>query len=256
MSQRRNSLDFKDKSIRRADERAGRWRKFDALTGRKRMGGARAMGVIATTAVLLAGDAAADLMEQISKVEERWGEIRWNLEENEKIAAYRALVEDAERVRQQHPASARAWIWEAIALASYAGARADMGSLLRLRAARAAYERAIELGEDELAGFAYANLGTLYHRVPGWPISFRDDDRAREFLRRGLEADPESLDTHFAYGRFLIDQGEYPAAIEALERALVAAPGPIHARHHQARIREVRAALERAQLARRSPVSS
>jgi tetratricopeptide (TPR) repeat protein len=202
--------------------------------------------------LLLGADATADPTEALSRIEQRWGEIRWQLADARRLEACRALAAEAGRVRQQHPDSAKAWIWEAIALAGYAEARSDMGALGPLRAARNAYEHSIGLGAHELVGFAYANLGTLYHRVPGWPISYGSDDRARELLRRGIDADPESLDTHYAYGRFLIDEGEYAAGIEALERALAASPGPIHARHHDARLQDVRADLERARLALRS----
>ena len=35
-------------------------------------------------------------------------------------------------------------------------------------------------------GSAYTSLGTLYFKVPGWPVGFGDEEKAEELLRKAL----------------------------------------------------------------------
>ena len=41
---------------------------------------------------------------------------------------------------------------------------------------------ALAIDPKALAGSAYTSLGSLYYQVPGWPIGFGDDKKAREML--------------------------------------------------------------------------
>ena len=52
---------------------------------------------------------------------------------------------------------------------------------------------AAEIAADPnlLDGSALTSLGSLYYQVPGWPIGFGNDKKAREYLERGLQVAPE-----------------------------------------------------------------
>ena len=58
-------------------------------------------------------------------------------------------------------------------------------------------------------GSAYTSLGTLYHKLPGFPIAFGSDKKARMYLEKALQISPDAIDPNYFYGEFLYDDGEY-----------------------------------------------
>ena len=88
------------------------------------------------------------------------------------------------------------------------------------------YMEAIALDPGALQGSAYTSLGTLYDRVPGWPIGFGDEDKADQLLRQALQVNPEGIDSLYFWGDHLLRQGHYVEAKAALEKAKQAAPRP------------------------------
>jgi Tfp pilus assembly protein PilF len=77
-----------------------------------------------------------------------------------------------------------------------------------------------------LQGSAYTSLGTLYDRVPGWPIGFGDEDKADQLLRQALQVNPDGIDSLYFWGDHLSRQGLYVEAKAALEKARQAPPRP------------------------------
>ena len=73
-------------------------------------------------------------------------------------------------------------------------------------------------------GSAYTSLGTLYHKVPGWPIGFGDDDDARVMLNKALAINPDGIDPNYFYGEYLYDERDYKQALVYLEKAKYAQP--------------------------------
>jgi Tfp pilus assembly protein PilF len=83
-------------------------------------------------------------------------------------------------------------------------------------------------GTDDAAlnGDVYTTLGTLYYKVPGWPIGFGDDKKARDYLERGLALQPTGIDQNYFYGDFLLKLGDKASARIYLTKALNAPPRP------------------------------
>jgi Tfp pilus assembly protein PilF len=77
-----------------------------------------------------------------------------------------------------------------------------------------------------LDGSAYTSLGTLYAQVPGFPVGFGDDDKARKLLLKALELNPHGIDPNCFYADFLYREGQYAEALEYLGRAAQAPPRP------------------------------
>ena len=58
--------------------------------------------------------------------------------------------------------------------------------------------------------------------MPGWPIGFGNDKKAREYLQKALIINPEGIDPNYFYGEFLVEKKEYDAARVVLKKAQAA----------------------------------
>jgi tetratricopeptide (TPR) repeat protein len=190
-----------------------------------------------------AGPVAADVDSDLQRLQHRWAEINYEFEGKTQITAYEELVADAERVTAAYPESAAALIWSGIIKSSFAGAKGGLGAMKLAKASRTDLERALEIDPDALQGSAYTSLGTLYFKVPGWPLGFGDEDKAEELLHKALALNPEGIDPNYFYGDFLIDQKRYAEAEQALLKAQHAAPRPDRPLADAGRQEEIQLAL-------------
>ncbi len=117
-------------------------------------------------------------------------------------------------------------IWAGIIHSTYAGAKGGLGALDEVKHAKKLFEQAIALAPDAMMGSAYTSLGSLYYQVPGWPVGFGDNGKAKTMLLKGLSYNPDGIDSNYFYGDFLLDQKQYQQALMAFEKALQAPPRP------------------------------
>jgi len=127
-------------------------------------------------------------------------------------------------VAEQPTKQAEALIWQGIVQSTYAGAAGGLTALGLAKDARASLEHALAINPAALDGSAYASLGTLYFKVPGWPLGFGDDDKAKELLEKALALNPDGIDSNYFYADYLYDQGSYRQALAYTDKALAAAP--------------------------------
>ncbi|WJN58013.1 hypothetical protein [Pseudomonas sp. SO81] len=163
---------------------------------------------------------------RLHAVQTRWAEIQYQLPEPQREAALEKLAADSAAFTREQPQAAEAWVWHGIVTSSWAGAQGGLGALGKAKDAKAYLEKAIALDPAALQGSAYTSLGTLYDRVPGWPIGFGDEDKADQLLRQALKVNPEGIDSLYFWGDHLLRQGHYAEAKAALEKAKQAAPRP------------------------------
>ena len=140
--------------------------------------------------------------------------------------AFDALEKRAEAFAKEHPGRAEALIWEGIIESSYAGVKGGLGALGLAKEARGNLESALRIDPNALNGSAYTSLGTLYYRMPGFPIGFGDHDKARQFLQQALRVNPDGIDPNFFYADFLCSEGDCAAALPYLEKAARAPARP------------------------------
>ncbi|WP_251977268.1 hypothetical protein [Salinicola avicenniae] len=167
-----------------------------------------------------------DISAGLHELQSRWAQIRYRTPEARRESAFDQLYQRAQALTNAHPDSAALATWAGIIRASQAGAGGGLSALSQVKDARQAFEHAIALDPQVLSGSAYTSLGTLYHQVPGWPISFGDDDRARELLLKGLAIDPDGLDSNYFWADYLHDNDDDAGARQALQKAEAAAPRP------------------------------
>jgi tetratricopeptide (TPR) repeat protein len=179
----------------------------------------------------------------LTRLQTRWAEVNYQLKDKQQIAAYEELLGEAETFVQQEPNNADLLIWSGIIKSSYAGAKGGLGALKYAKASKADLEKALTLNPSALAGSAYTSLGTLYFKVPGWPIGFGDSDKAEELLKQALQINADGIDPNYFYGEFLREQHRYAEAVRYYEHALQAPPRPGREVADSGRRREIEAAL-------------
>jgi tetratricopeptide (TPR) repeat protein len=188
-------------------------------------------------------NAFAGLEEDVHALQSQWAEIKYRRPAAEQEKAFAELARSADAVRAGYPGRAEPQIWYGIIVASHAGARGGLGALSLVKEAKKALELALESDARALDGSAYTSLGSLYYQVPGWPIGFGSDDKARELLQKALAINPDGIDPNYFLGDFLYRKGDYAGAREALQKALKAPPRPERALADQGRRKEIESLL-------------
>jgi tetratricopeptide (TPR) repeat protein len=184
---------------------------------------------VALLATLTAGAATPDpaFDAELLSIQQAWAKANYETPAGDaRKEAFDALEKRAEAFTKQHPGRAEALIWEGIIESSYAGAKGGLGALGLAKEARANLEAALKIDPTALNGSAYTSLGTLYYRVPGFPVGFGDHDKARKMLQEALKINPNGIDPNYFYADFLVKEGEYAAALPYLEKAAKAPARP------------------------------
>jgi tetratricopeptide (TPR) repeat protein len=200
---------------------------------------------LACAALAAAPLARAGVDEEVRALQREWETIKYRKAEAEQEKAYQALVQTAAGVREKYADRAEPAIWYGIIVASYAGAKGGFGALSLAKDARAALEHALQLDPKALSGSAYTSLGSLYYQVPGWPIGFGDDAKARALLDQALALNPDGIDPNYFLGDYLYRQRDFDGARAALERAQKAPPRPDRPLADEGRRKEIRELLAR-----------
>jgi len=191
--------------------------------------------------------ASADAMsDAVQSIQSRWAKINYDLDVGERAHAFAELAEEAHELSERNPGRAEPLIWEGIVLSTQAGSMRGFSMLKAGGIAKSARDRLLEaekIDPSALRGSIYTSLGSLYAEAPGWPISFGDKDKARAYLQRALELNPNGIDSNYFWGKFLQGQQEFSEARSAYEKALAAPDRPARPRADSGRRAEIREAL-------------
>lgn len=166
---------------------------------------------------------ASELNSSIESLENDWAKAYYQPDEARQRQTYPKLLEQAVALVSRYPEAAEPKIWLATILATNAAFDSPLMALSHLDHARVLLETAIKINPKALSGSAYVTLGALYYMVPGWPVSFGDDDRAEEYLKSSLDINPNGIDANYFYADFLFRQ-DRAAEAEAFFQKAVEAP--------------------------------
>lgn len=191
------------------------------------------------------GSAMAESQKGVSALQQDWAVVNYQLKGDSQLDAFEVLQDKAQKMLSAAPDSAELLIWQGIIQSSYAGAKGGLGALSLAKSAKESFEKAIEINDKALKGSAYTSLGTLYAKVPGWPIGFGDDDKAKGYLEKALSVNPEGIDSNYFYAEFLFEEGDYADAKAYLVQAKAAAPRPDRPLADEYRHREVDALMNK-----------
>ena len=176
---------------------------------------------------------------ELLAIQTDWATANYTPAEPQREAAFHKLIVRAAALSSQNPKRAEALIWEGIVLSTAAGVKGGLGALGLAKQSREKLEAALAIDANALDGSAYTSLGTLYHKVPGFPVGFGSDKKAREHLRKALQINPNGIDPNYFYAEFLYDEDDYAGALEHLEKALKAAPRPGRASADEGRRQDI-----------------
>ena len=194
-----------------------------------------------------AGLSSSAEMPEVREIQTEWARLYY-LDEflNANYRELQELARRANEVAQQHPDSAEALVWDAIVLSTLAEKKGGLGALSLVKEAKLKLEQAEAIDPTVLGGSVYASLGSLYAKVPGWPIGFGNDKQAERYFQKALALNPEGLDINYFYAEYLADNGEDARALEYVERALHApamVDRPVADQGRRAQARKLRATL-------------
>ena len=173
----------------------------------------------------VAGLSSSAQMPEVREIQSEWAKLYY-LDEflNKNFRELETLSQQADKLAEQHPQNAEVLVWDAIVLSTLAEKKGGLGALGLVKQARHQLEQAEAIDPEVLGGSVYASLGSLYSKVPGWPIGFGDDEKAEEYFKKALAINPQGLDINYFFAEYLVDQGEEMLALEHLELALQAEP--------------------------------
>lgn len=163
---------------------------------------------------------AQDMTAELAAYEREWAGVYYGMTEDDQLNRYPQLTDKVTALVQRYPQSAEPLIWQAITLSSFAKIKGGLKALGFAKQARDAALAATRIDEKALGAGADVALGVLYYKVPGWPIGFGNDTKAKAYLDKAIALAPDATDANFFYGDFLIEQGDKAAAKPYLVKAL------------------------------------
>lgn len=206
------------------------------------------LSIFTACAILLAASftAHAGMEDELLLIQQRWATTNYETAGDAQEKAFAALTREARELVKSNPGRAEPLVWLSIIISSDAGATGGLSALGKVKEARDLLEQAEQIDATALDGSIYTSLGSLYYQVPGWPIAYGDDDKARQYLRKALEINPDGIDPNYFYGDFLLEDGNPAEAIRYLEKAQAAPPRPNRQLADKGRQQEISAKLQQA----------
>ncbi|MGZ0077595.1 tetratricopeptide repeat protein [Methylomonas sp. ZR1] len=173
--------------------------------------------------ILFAGPLhASELATAIARLESEWASVYYQSDETRQRQTYPQLLETAAELTKRYPNAAEPKIWQATIIATNAAFQSSLSALSSLQTAKTLLEEAIAQNPNALDGAAYVTLGTLYYMVPGWPVSFGDNQLAEQMLKASLKINPNGIDANYFYADYLLQQDRSAEAEEYLHKAVQA----------------------------------
>lgn len=178
--------------------------------------------LLLTTTVLSANN----IMPEINNIESQWAVIYYEQNIEQKRKAYPLLIKRIHKLSKKYPEAVEPMIWEALVIATNAEFENPFKALESIDIAKKILEQSIQLDPESLDGAAFVILGTIFYSTPGWPISFGDYNRAEELLKKGIEINPNSIDSNYFYASYLLLKNNVSEAQKFFKLALKAPNRP------------------------------
>jgi len=161
----------------------------------------------------------SSLADSIKKIESAWAKSYYQQNSEQQKVNYLKLIEQSKELAQKFPQAVEPKIWHAILLSTNAAYEPPISALSSLNKAKKLLEEAIKQQPEALEGSAFITIGTLYYMTPTWPISFGNSQIAEKMLKKGLQINPNGIDSNYFYADYLLSQDREDEAIKYFEKA-------------------------------------
>ena len=188
----------------------------------------------------------AQMTDKIHQIQKQWAIVNYETDEDSKEEAFEKLSKTATQMVIDNPKNAHALAWEGIVYSTYASVAGTFSAGKLAKHAKKSFEQAIKIDGSALNGSAYTSLGVLYYKVPGWPLSFGSDKKAMTHLKKGIEYNPDGIDSNYFYAEFLFDEeDDYKLAKKHILKAQNAAARPTRPLADSGRQKEVASLMKK-----------
>jgi hypothetical protein len=155
----------------------------------------------------------------ITSLYQAWLNVQIEQLSDAQIKRYQQLISQADYLTLQLPDMAESWALSGMIKSHYAEKIGGLSGLKNAKQARKELQYALSVDPHVFYGVACAELGFLYQKTPGWPISFGSEKMAKKLYNKALEINPNGIITNIRMGEFFFDLHEYTLAKQYLQAA-------------------------------------
>lgn len=127
------------------------------------------------------------------------------LDKNRRVQLFENCIAVADQALALNANDVRGLFWKAAAMGKMAEDSGILNALRMLRPMEKMLLKVIALDEKYENAGAHRALGRMYHKLPGFPVSFGSNQKALAHLRRAHELFPRDIITRAFYAELLYD---------------------------------------------------
>jgi tetratricopeptide (TPR) repeat protein len=188
---------------------------------RRAAAAAAGLALLVSTAPILRASDNRTLDADIINLAEEWARAKYlSNSDSERKKEMEPIGAEADELVKRYPGRVEALIWDGIITSERASLTWGITALNLATRARDMLLEAEKLDPKALDAGAPASLGVLYYRVPGFPVGWGDNEKARHYLQEAIRNAPNGRDAHYFYADFLYEQGNYREAENILKKGL------------------------------------
>lgn len=124
-----------------------------------------------------------------------------------RLQLFERSVASADRALMLNPEDVRGLFWKAASMGKMAEDGGVLNALKMLRPMEELLLKVVTLDEKYENAGAHRALGRMYHKLPGFPISFGSNQKALQHLQRAHELFPRDVITRAFFAELLFDVG-------------------------------------------------
>lgn len=126
---------------------------------------------------------------------------------NRRVQLFENCVAVADRALALNKNDVRGLFWKAAAMGKMAEDSGIVNALRMIRPMENLLLKVVTLDEQYENAGAHRALGRIYHKLPGFPVSFGSNQKALMHLKRAHELFPRDVITRAFYAELLYDEG-------------------------------------------------
>ena len=129
------------------------------------------------------------------------------MDKERRVQLFERCIAIADQAIALNPNDVRGLFWKSVAMGKMAEDSGIVNAFRMLRPMEKMLLKVVALDEKYENAGAHRALGRMYHKLPGFPISFGSNQKALAHLKRAHELFPRDVITRAFYAEVLYDEG-------------------------------------------------